>query len=62
MSTSEIKVEIQKVLDNIPESILKDILSYLKELQGKDKSHVENVTHLRQILEEDTELLKKLAL
>lgn len=61
MSTSEIKNEIQNVLDKVPESVLRDILSYLKHVQTKTKNQVETSKHLKKILKEDKELLDKLA-
>ena len=60
MTKAELKLEIQKVLDNVPENVLKDILSLLKGLQGKSADI--GLTHsLRQILTEDKELLERLA-
>jgi hypothetical protein len=35
MSTKEIKDEIQKLLDNVPDDVLKDLLKYLKRLKIK---------------------------
>jgi hypothetical protein len=60
MTKAEIKLEIQKVLDNVPENILQDILSLLKGLQGKS-TDIELTHSLRQILTEDKELLDRLA-
>lgn len=61
MGIKELKTEIQKALDKIPENILEDILSYLKEMQGKSRTEIDKVRHLKKILTEDRELLKKLA-
>ena len=61
MTTKEIKSEIQKALDNVPENVLQVILEYLKELEGKTADQVELVKNLRDILREDKELLEKLA-
>lgn len=61
MTTKEIKSEIQKTLDNIPENVLQDILAYLKEIQGKSAEKIKLSKNLRDILMEDKELLEKLA-
>lgn len=61
MTKSEIKIEIQKALDNIPENVLQDILHLLKGLQNQPKDKLEITHSLRQILAEDKELLEKLA-
>lgn len=61
MTKTEIKIEIQKALDNVPENILQDILDLLKGLQNQPLNKLEMTHSLRQILEEDKELLEKLA-
>jgi hypothetical protein len=61
MTTTEIKSEIQKALDNVPENALQDILEYLKELEGKTAEQVKLAKNLRGILHEDKQLLEKLA-
>jgi len=61
MTTQQIKSEIQKTLDNIPDVVLQDILDYLKNIQGKTTNQIEMSRNLRQILTEDKELLEKLA-
>lgn len=61
MTAREIKSEIQKTLDNIPEDVLQDILGYLKELQNKSSDQAKLGKNLRDILKEDKELLHRLA-
>ena len=61
MTKTEIKIEIQKVLDNVPENVLQDILNLLKGLQNQPLDKLEITHSLRQILAEDKELLEKLA-
>jgi len=61
MTTKEIKSEIQKVIDAVPENLLNDILNYLKSLQGKSADTVQLSEHIRKIISEDKELLEKLA-
>jgi hypothetical protein len=61
MTTKEIKSEIQKTLDTVPEGVLQDILDYLKEFQSKSVDKINLTRNLRDILTEDRELLEKLA-
>ncbi len=61
MSVKEIKSEINKALDNVPETVLQDILSYLKELERTPSDQLERAHHLRKILLEDKNLLERLA-
>lgn len=61
MTKLQIQTEIQKVLDNVPESVLHDVLDFLKELQERPADKVKLTNNLRQILSEDKELLEKLA-
>jgi len=60
MTTKEIKSEIQKSLDNVPDSVLEDVLSFLKQAE-KSKDKVALAKNLREILAEDKELLERLA-
>lgn len=61
MTKTEIKIEIQKVLDNVPENVLQDILELLKGLQSEPTERIKITHSLRKILSEDRELLEKLA-
>ena len=61
MTTKQIKSKIKKALDSIPENLLEDILTYLKEIQDKSTDQVVLSQRLRRILAEDQGLLKKLA-
>ena len=61
MTSNQIKSEIQKVLDNVPESVLKDILDFLKELQVHSADNIKLTNNLRKILSEDKNLLDRLA-
>ncbi len=61
MTKTEIQSEIQKVLDNVPESVLQDVLAFLKELQDQPADTVRLTNSLRQILAEDKDLLERLA-
>jgi len=61
MTTREIKSEIQKVLDKVPEALLGDILNYLKSIREKSARTVHLSKDISRIIAEDKELLEKLA-
>jgi hypothetical protein len=60
MTIKELKSEIQKSLDNVPESILTDILALLKQVEGQPDK-VKLTRNFRDILTEDKNLLERLA-
>ena len=61
MSKEEIKGEINKVLENFSDKALHDLLTYLKNLESTHSVSLFDKNHLKKILTEDKELLKKLA-
>jgi hypothetical protein len=61
MTSEEIKSEIQKSLDKVPESILQNILDLLKTAENRADSDVSFAMNLNKILTEDRELLERLA-
>jgi len=61
MKTQELKNEIQKSLDHVPDSVLENILSYLKIAESQSSDRIMMMNNLKQILSEDRELLEKLA-
>jgi hypothetical protein len=61
MTAVQLKTEIQKVLDKVPEDVLKDVLDYMNELQKHSAEDVELAKFMKQTLIEDRELLEKLA-
>ena len=61
MSKEEIKHEINKVLDHLPDKTLQDILSFLKGIEGKQVISIADRATLDRILTEDKDLLEKLA-
>jgi len=61
MTAVQLKKEIQKVLDKVPEDVLKDVLDYMNELQKHSAEDVELAKFMKQTLIEDRELLEKLA-
>jgi hypothetical protein len=61
MSKEEIKDEINKVLDQLTDKTLEDLLSFLKKIEEKHSITLFDRDRLEKILEEDNDLLKKLA-
>lgn len=61
MTTKDLRKEINRVIQKVPDDFLTDILSYLKEVENKSKKDFESLRHLKQIFKEDQELLEKLA-
>jgi hypothetical protein len=61
MTTKDIKSEIQKSLDKVSESVLQDVLNFLKQVEGQPTEKVNLSINLRHILTEDRELLERLA-
>ena len=61
MTAIEIKKEISKVLDQVPEKLLADILDLLKEVQSDNSSSATLTSNFKKILSEDSDLLHKLA-
>ena len=61
MGTQEIKAQIEKILAEIPEENLKDVLQYLEQVMESKSDDIGMSVHLRKIFEEDKNLLKRLA-
>lgn len=61
MTTKEIKSEIQKSLEKASETVLRDILDFLKETEKEPADKLALTKNLRDILTEDKELLQRLA-
>jgi hypothetical protein len=61
MSKEEMKHEINKVLDQFSDSALEELLSFLKQLEGNNRTYDINSEQLHRILQEDKHLLEKLA-
>jgi mRNA-degrading endonuclease RelE of RelBE toxin-antitoxin system len=61
MTAQDIKSEIQKSLDRVPESVLQNVLDYLKQVENQSEEKVKLVKNLEDILSEDKELLARLA-
>ena len=56
-----IKAEIHKVVDRIPDDLSEDVLNYLKGILAKSSISVKISTNLSKILSEDIKLLNRLA-
>ncbi len=61
MTTKDLRKEINRVIQQIPDDFLNDILSYLKQIEKKSIKDIESSMHLKQIFKEDQDLLEKLA-
>jgi len=61
MSKEEIKDEINKVLDQLTDKTLEDLLSFLKKIEEKHSITLFDRDRLEKILVEDKDLLTKLA-
>ncbi|MDP4933920.1 MAG: hypothetical protein NWR30_04355 [Salibacteraceae bacterium] len=61
MTKNQLKIEIAKSLEEMPEQVLENVLSYLEKLKAEQDSS-EALTHLLStILEEDNNRLNRLA-
>jgi hypothetical protein len=61
MSKEEVKEQINKVLDKVPDDALENILSYLELLLSKSESELKIINNFNKILSQDKEVLEKLA-
>ena len=61
MTTKDLRKEIDRVIQEVPENFLEDILSYLRNIEKKSKQDIEALSNLKRIFKEDQELLEKLA-
>lgn len=61
MSNNEVKTAISALLDEAPQKALEQVLEYLKSVKGQSEESVKRAENLRRILEEDSELLSRLA-
>lgn len=61
MNKVEIKEEINKIIDGLPDDLLNDLLVYLQEVEKKPSSSTNLVVNFRKILTEDRNLLHRLA-
>jgi hypothetical protein len=61
MKEQNVKIEIHKVVDMLPDDISKDVLDYLKSILKKSSDEIRNSNNLSKILKEDRNLLNRLA-
>jgi hypothetical protein len=61
MSSENVKQKIYKVLDNLPEEVLEDIFIYLKTVKKRSMDNITSSKNFKRILEEDKNLLERLA-
>jgi hypothetical protein len=61
MAAKEIKDKINRVLDNMSDDILEDVFKYLKAMTNKSRADITLSQNLGKILEEDKDLLERLA-
>ncbi len=61
MTTKDLRKEINRVIQEVPENFLEDILSYLRNIEKKSKKDIDALSNLKRIFKEDHELLEKLA-
>lgn len=61
MTARDLKDKINQVLDKMPDEVLEDIFNYLKSLTTKSAQEIRLSQNLGKILEEDKNLLEKLA-
>ncbi|ASU33764.1 hypothetical protein [Mucilaginibacter xinganensis] len=61
MTVLEIKSEIKRTVDQLPENSLIELLDLLKDLQQYPAVDIASVYQLKQIIAENRQLLEKLA-
>lgn len=61
MTKNQLKAEIAKSLEEMPEQVLKNVLSYIEKLKATENSNEAFNELFSTILEEDKNLLNRLA-
>lgn len=61
MTAQEVKSQIKKLLEEIPEDALPQVLEYLQQVKSMSAEEVRLGQNLNQILKEDKDVLKRLA-
>ena len=62
MTITDLKKEIKKAIDEVPESVLIDILEYLNQIKKSPEEKINLSRNLGLIIHQDKELLERLAL
>ena len=61
MASEDIHLEVKKELENMPKDVLQNVLAYLKETKERLRTEAVISHNMNIILEEDDNLLKRLA-
>ncbi|WP_183574557.1 hypothetical protein HDF18_01690 [Mucilaginibacter sp. X5P1] len=61
MTTIQLKSEIHKAIDSVPENVLPEILEYINSLQHQSPDKTKLNKFIDNVFEEDDELLRRLA-
>ncbi len=61
MRKDNIKIEIKKIIDKVPEDMLEEIYGILKDFADKSTDSIQLSHNLKKILSEDKRLLERLA-
>ena len=61
MSKEEMKLEINKVLDHLPDRALEELLVFLKSLDRSSPYSILTEGEFQEILKDESDLLKRLA-
>lgn len=61
MKVTEVREEINEIIDQLSDEALQELLTYLQQAEDGATNNVQLTKNLRKILTEDQELLKKLA-
>ena len=61
MTIQQLKLEIQRRLDEMPKEALEYLLNYLRQAEESEEQNTAFVQRLQQILDEDEKLLELLA-
>ena len=61
MTTIQIKAEIDKLLNQIPDDALQSVLELLTEIKAQPADQTRLAANIKKIITEDKELLKRLA-
>ena len=62
MSRNELKEELDKLLESIPDELLEDVLDYIKVLIATPSNNIQLTSNLHEIINDDKRLLQRLAL
>jgi hypothetical protein len=62
MTVKEVRNKIQDLINDIPEESLEELYAYIQSLKDVPASKIKQTKYLSKIIEEDRQLLKKLAL